>query len=55
MIERAHELKRRRQRTQKVRKLKLKLNLSKDSRDKEVIIKKIQVLSPWWTPPEEDK
>lgn len=52
MIERMRELNRRRQRTQKVRKLKGKLALAKDDRTKETIIKKIQTISPWWTPPE---
>lgn len=52
MIERMRELNRRRHRAQKVRKLKVKLAAAKDERVKEAIVKKIQVMSPFWTPPE---
>jgi hypothetical protein len=48
MVERRMELKRRRHRTQKLRKLKTKLAAAKDSRERDNILHKIHVLSPWW-------
>jgi hypothetical protein len=51
MVERRTELKRRYHRKKKMTKLKAKLAAAKDSRDKEVILKKIHILSPWWTEP----
>jgi uncharacterized protein DUF6800 len=51
MVERKKELKRRYHRKGKLRKLKDKLAATKDSVKKEQIIKKIHLLSPWWTAP----
>lgn len=50
MVERRSELKRRQSRRKKMRKLKTKLSLAKELRDKEAIIAKIHVMSPWWKP-----
>ena len=52
MVERKIELRRRRQRMKKMRKLKDKLATVKDSHQKEEIVKKIHHISPWWTEPE---
>jgi hypothetical protein len=51
MVERRSELKRRYHRKQKIAKLKARLAAAKSERDKEAIIKKIRVLSPWWEEP----
>jgi hypothetical protein len=51
MVERRSELKRRYHRKAKMTKLKAKLANAKDGRDKDAILKKIRVLSPWWTDP----
>ncbi len=51
MVERKIELKRRYQRKKKLTKLKAKLAAAKDGRDKEAILKKIHVISPWWSKP----
>ena len=45
------ELKRRYHRKSKMAKLKGRLAAAKDARDREAIIKKIHVLSPWWVEP----
>jgi len=42
------ELKRRRHRQQKLRKLKRKLAAAKTGGDRENFLHKIRVLSPWW-------
>lgn len=52
MVERRMELKRRYHRKHKMAKLKTKLAAAKNSHEKEVILKKIHALSPWWTEPE---
>jgi hypothetical protein len=52
MVERKMELRRRRQRMKKLRKLKDKLAVAKDSHQRETIVNKIQHISPWWTEPE---
>lgn len=53
MVERRKELKRRHHRKGKMRKLKAKLATAKDgSREKDAILKKIRILSPWWKAPE---
>jgi hypothetical protein len=52
MVERKIELRRRRQRMKKMRKLKDKLATAKDSHQKEELVKKILHISPWWTQPE---
>ena len=48
MVERRTELNRRYHRKQKLRKLKAKLAKAKDGREKEHILKKIHLLSPFW-------
>ena len=52
MVERKSELKRRQQRRKKLFKLKARLAHAKDARDKETVLKKIHLLSPWWTEPQ---
>jgi hypothetical protein len=52
MVERRSELKRRYHRKQKLRKLKAKLATAKEGREKENILRKIHILSPWWTEPQ---
>jgi hypothetical protein len=51
MVERRTELKRRQHRKKKMRKLKAKLHHAKDAREREAVLGKIHVLSPWWTEP----
>jgi hypothetical protein len=51
MVERRSELKRRYHRKKKMAKLKAKFAAAKDSREKETILKKIHILSPWWAEP----
>jgi hypothetical protein len=52
MVERKIELKRRYHRKNKMLKLKRKLETAKDGREKEQILRKIHLLSPWWSEPE---
>jgi hypothetical protein len=49
MVERRSELKRRYHRKEKMAKLKSKLASAKNGGEKDVILKKIHILSPWWT------
>lgn len=49
MVERRIELGRRRHRKQKMRKLKKRLAKAKDSREKDTVMRKIKILSPFWT------
>jgi hypothetical protein len=51
MVERRSELNRRYHRKKKMRKLKSKLEKAKDAREREQILKKIHILSPWWSEP----
>jgi hypothetical protein len=51
MVERRSELNRRYHRKKKMDKLKGKLARAKDARERELILKKIHVLSPWWAEP----
>jgi len=51
MVERRSELKRRRHRQQKLRKLKRKLAAAKTGGDRETFLRKIHILSPWWQEP----
>jgi hypothetical protein len=51
MVERKMELKRRRHRRQKLFKLKARLARAKDSRERDEVLRKIHVLSPWWAEP----
>jgi hypothetical protein len=50
MVERKIELRRRRHRTKKLRKLKRKLATAKDGRERDNVLHKIHVLSPWYQP-----
>jgi hypothetical protein len=51
MVERRSELNRRYHRKQKLRKLKSKLAKAKDGREKDNLLKKIHIISPWWREP----
>jgi hypothetical protein len=51
MVERKTELKRRYHRKKKLSKLKRKLAAAKDGREKEAVLKKIHVISPFWQEP----
>jgi len=51
MVERAIELRRRRKRHEKMRKLKAKLAAAKSGGEREVILQKIARQSPWWKEP----
>lgn len=51
MVERRSELKRRYHRKEKMRKLKARLATAKDSRERDNVLLKIHLLSPWWTEP----
>jgi hypothetical protein len=53
MVERKSELKRRRHRHQKMFKLKARLATAKDTRERDNILRKIRMLSPLWTEPQE--
>lgn len=55
MVERKSELKRRYHRKKKMAKLKAKLANAKTPHDKDNILKKIHILSPWWQEPAESK
>jgi hypothetical protein len=55
MVERRIELNRRYHRKQKLRKLKSKLARAKDGREKENLLRKIHILSPWWKEPQAAK
>ncbi len=51
MVERRSELKRRRHRRAKMLKLKIKLAQAKDGRERDVVLRKIRMLSPLWVEP----
>jgi hypothetical protein len=51
MVERRVELNRRYHRKEKLGKLKAKLAKAKDGREKENLLRKIHLLSPWWAEP----
>ena len=51
MVERKIELRRRRARAKKMDKLKGKLALAKDGKDKDSLLAKIHRISPWWKQP----
>jgi hypothetical protein len=53
MVERRVELNRRYHRKAKMIKLKRKLEMAKEGRDKDAILKKIHIISPWWVEPVE--
>jgi len=48
MVEKKIELRRRRARHKKLNKLKEKLAVAKDAKEKDAILSKIHVVSPWW-------
>jgi hypothetical protein len=52
MGERRTELNRRRHRKGKMAKLKAKLAVAKDARERELVLKKIHRLSPFWSQPQ---
>jgi hypothetical protein len=51
MVERRSELNRRYARKKKLTKLKIKLAAAKDGREKDAILKKIHIVSPFWAEP----
>ncbi len=51
MVERKIELRRRRTRREKMRKLKAKLAAAKSGGEREALLQKIHRLSPWWKEP----
>lgn len=51
MVERRIELDRRYQRKKKMTKLKAKLAVASDPKDREAILKKIKKVSPFWVEP----
>jgi hypothetical protein len=55
MVERRKELNRRYHRKQKLARLKAKLAAAGDGREKDKIINKIRLISPWWTAPAKAK
>jgi len=52
MVERKSELKRRQHRRKKLLKLKARLAAAKDGRERDQVLRKIHVLSPWWKEPQ---
>ena len=48
MVERKMELRRRRARKKKLLKLKDKLAVAKDGKEKDAVLAKIHIVSPWW-------
>lgn len=55
MVERRIELRRRYHRKKKLAKLKARLAAVTDNREREKIMKKIRILSPWWQEPQAAK
>jgi hypothetical protein len=55
MVERRIELNRRYHRKKKLRKLKARLAKAKDGREKDNVLRKIHILSPWWKEPQAAK
>ncbi len=51
MVERRIELNRRYHRKKKMAKLKARLAAAKDQRERDAVLKKIHILSPWWEEP----
>jgi hypothetical protein len=51
MVERKIELRRRRSRHKKLLKLKEKLAHAKEGKEKDGILSKIHIISPWWKEP----
>jgi hypothetical protein len=50
MVERRKELDRRYRRKKKLRKLKARFATAKEGREKDNVLRKIHILSPWWSP-----
>jgi hypothetical protein len=50
MVERRSELNRRYQRKKKLAKLKTRLATAKEGRERDQILAKIKLVSPWWKP-----
>jgi hypothetical protein len=55
MVERKMELRRRRKRIEKLRKLKTRLDTAKDNRERDLVLAKIHRISPWWREPKPAK
>jgi hypothetical protein len=55
MVERKMELRRQRSRRKKMLKLKSRLAKAKTNGDKELVLKKIHRISPWWVMPKPAK
>jgi hypothetical protein len=55
MVERKIELRRRRTRGKKLAKLKTKLGNAKNPHEKDLILQKIKIVSPWWQEPQAAK
>jgi hypothetical protein len=55
MVEKKIELRRRRSRRKKLTKLKTKLAAAKEGRERDAVLTKIHVISPWWTAPKAAK
>ena len=51
MVEKKIELRRRRARAKKLLKLKGKLATAKEGKEKDAILGKIHIVSPWWEEP----
>jgi hypothetical protein len=51
MVERKIELRRRQARKKKLRKLKTKLGSAKDNKERDILLGKIAIVSPWWKEP----
>ncbi len=51
MVERKMELRRRRARRKKLLKLKDKLAGAKEGKEKDAVLAKIHIVSPWWKEP----
>jgi hypothetical protein len=51
MVERKIELRRRRSRRKKLLKLKDKLATAKEGKEKDAVLSKIHIVSPWWKEP----
>jgi hypothetical protein len=51
MVERRSELNRRYHRKKKMAKLKARLAAAKSGGEREATLRKIRILSPWWTEP----
>lgn len=51
MVERRSELNARYHRKRKMHKLKARLAAAKDGRERDNVLRKIHLLSPWWTEP----